>query len=143
MSEVYVVDTTIVVQALITDAFTANVDVLFAHYKDDAALWVPEFCRLECVNVLWKQVRFRGMPQAQAERAIEVLFALPLKIAPVESLYTRALQIGLANQLAVYDSVYIALAERLACPLITVDAPQIRAATAEAVTIKPITDFAP
>ncbi len=143
MSDVYVVDATIVAQALITDTFTPHVDILFARFKDSAALWVPEFCRLECVNVLWKQVRFRSMPQAQAESAIEDFNALPLRIAPVENLYTRALQIGLANQLAVYDSVYIALADRLKCPLITVDAPQIRAATAESITIKPITDFTP
>jgi predicted nucleic acid-binding protein len=56
-------------------------------------------------------------------------------------LLPRALEIGLNNQLAVYDSVHIALAEKLGLPLITVDAKQATAATASGVVLKPITDF--
>jgi predicted nucleic acid-binding protein len=45
--------------------------------------------------------------------------------------------------LAVYDWVYVALAERLGCPLISIDAPQVRAAQTESVVLKPLTDFKP
>lgn len=55
----------------------------------------------------------------------------------------RALEIGLKHQLAVYDSVYIALAEQLGYSLITDDGKQAAAATAEGITLKPITDFTP
>ncbi|MBW4441289.1 MAG: type II toxin-antitoxin system VapC family toxin [Plectolyngbya sp. WJT66-NPBG17] len=57
------------------------------------------------------------------------------------SILQRALQIGSKYQLAVYDSVFIALAEQLNVPLISVDERQVRAAIAQNVTIKPITDF--
>lgn len=59
----------------------------------------------------------------------------PLKIC------SCALQIGLVHQLAIYDSIYIALAEQFNCPLITADVKQEAAAKAIGVTIKPITDF--
>jgi predicted nucleic acid-binding protein len=104
---------------------------------------VPEFARLECVNVLWKQVRFQNMPQVDAEQLVIDLMALPLQTTPFAALYSRSLKIGLTHQLAIYDSVYIALAEHLNHPLITVDQAQTRAASAEGVTIKPVTDFIP
>ena len=53
----------------------------------------------------------------------------------------RALEIGLKHELAVYDSVYIALAEQLGHPLITDDSRQATAASAEGITLKAITDF--
>jgi len=53
----------------------------------------------------------------------------------------RALEIGLKHQLAIYDSIYIALAEKLNYPLITVDQKQAKASQAEGVTLKNIADF--
>lgn len=96
---------------------------------------------IECVNVLWTNVRFRGLPQTDAEQFTAQLLALPFQIVPVKKLLPQALQISLTHQLAIYDSLYIALALRLNCPLITVDARQLNAATACGVVIKPIADF--
>jgi predicted nucleic acid-binding protein len=47
----------------------------------------------------------------------------------------------LTHQLAIYDSAYVALAKRSGYSLITIDLPQQRAAAAESVILKPITDF--
>jgi predicted nucleic acid-binding protein len=46
------------------------------------------------------------------------------------------------HNLAIYDSVYIALAERLGFPLITADAKQAAAAAGVGATLKPTADFA-
>lgn len=81
------------------------------------------------------------MPQTEAARLLIELLALPFEIMPVGNLLPRALQIGLSHQLAVYDSLYIALAQSLSCSLITVDQRQAQAATASNALIKPITDF--
>lgn len=83
------------------------------------------------------------MPQSQAELLVADLIALPLTVIKGQDLLKRSLQIGLKHQLAIYDSVYIALAEQLSYPLITVDDRQERAARAEGVTVKAITDFTP
>ena len=81
------------------------------------------------------------MPQSEAEVLVAALLNLPFEIAPVEDVLMRALQIGLAHKLAIYDSVYIALGEKYDYPLITADARQETTARTVGVTIKPITDF--
>jgi predicted nucleic acid-binding protein len=137
----YVVDATLVIQHFISDAYTVNADALFDELGRSITLYVPEFCLLECGNVLWKRVRFHGLPLTQAQRMVVDLVGLPLIIVPTAGVLGRGLQIGLTHQLAVYDSVYIALAEQLGYPLITADTKQETAAQVVGVATKPITDF--
>jgi predicted nucleic acid-binding protein len=66
---------------------------------------------------------------------------LPLVYHQATPLLTRALTLGLTHGLAIYDSLYIVLAQDLNCPLITVDQRQTQAALASGVSLKPITDF--
>jgi len=137
----YVVDTSIVIQFLIRDAHTTETRNLFQKLGKGDELIIPEFCILECTNVLWKHVRFQGMPQSNAEALTEDLLRLPLKVASINNLLKDALKLGLRNQLAVYDSIYIALAKQFGYPLITDDARQANAAQAEGIQLKPIADF--
>lgn len=139
----YVVDASVVIQRLITDTYSPQVKVLFGGLADSRdELWVPEFCLLECANVLWKQVRFSGLPEKQALQLINDLVVLPLQVVPVSELFSNGLRIGLDHHLPIYDSVYIAMAAHLDHPLITMDAKQEQAARSVGVAIKPITDFA-
>jgi predicted nucleic acid-binding protein len=137
----YIVDASVIAQWLITEPYTSNVIAMLQEVQPPDYLYVPEFCRIECVNILWKRVRFHGMPQELAERQVNNLVALPLKIIPGSSMYHDALTIGIKHQLAIYDSIYIALARHLNYPLITVDQKQASAAKEENVTLKPVTDF--
>jgi predicted nucleic acid-binding protein len=136
MRLIYVVDTSVVMQYLLTETYTSHAIVLVKQLQQGAQLCIAEFCLLECAKV-----RFQGMSQTEADQLLVELLALPLEIMRVGNLLACALQIGLSNQLAVYDSFYIALAESLSCPLVTVDRRQAQAATASNVVIKPITNF--
>jgi len=62
MKEIYVVDTTVVMQYLLTETYTSHTIVLVQQLQQGTQLCIPEFCLLECANVFWKQVRFQGMP---------------------------------------------------------------------------------
>lgn len=137
----YIVDASVVVQLLVEEDHSDSTTALFAGIESGNTLVVPEFGLMECANVLWKHVRFHGLDSEDATRQIQILVALDVKVTPVTGLMPRALNIGLKHQLAVYDSIYIALAERLNCPLITVDQRQSKAAHFEGVTLKSITDF--
>jgi predicted nucleic acid-binding protein len=139
----YIVDASIVIEYLITGPYTPNVQAYFNQITNADRLTVPEFCLLECTNVIWKQVRFSGMSRGDAEELLRVLRTLKLRRAPMKRLLDRALDIALNNTLAVYDSGYVALALHYGYPLISIDQPQIRAATAEGVTLVPITSFKP
>ena len=137
----YVMDASVLIQYFIVQTYTPQAKALIERLAEGDQLYVPEFCLLECTNFLWKEVRFRGIPQWQAERMVSEMLALPLQMQPVYNLLPQALQIGLAHQLAVYDSLYIALALSLNCPLVTVDDRQLQAAIAQGSAIDPITDF--
>lgn len=139
----YIVDTSVIIQHLVNERYTVNANTLLSEAGKSITVFVPEFCLLECTNVLWKHVRFQGVPEEQAKQLVNALAALRVVVTPVIGLLPRALEIGLKHQLAVYDSIYIALAEELGHPLVTDDAHQEAAALAEGVTLKPITDFIP
>ena len=141
MTDRYVVDANIVIQRLIVEQDTPQVKILFNQMISGTELLVPEFCRLECTNVLWKQVRFQGMPADVAEGLLVQLIALPLTVMAIQHLMPQSLQIGLRYELAIYDSIYIAMAERLNCELITIDRRQANAARSMGVKLKPIGDF--
>jgi predicted nucleic acid-binding protein len=140
MSE-YIVDASVVIQRFIRDTHTEYAKALFRQLTSEDILHVPEHCLIECANVLWKHVRFHGMTEPDAEILIEDLAGLPLHIVPVTGLLKSALQIGLEHQLAIYDAMYIALAQRLHYPLVTVDIRQETVAKEVGVTIKSVIDF--
>lgn len=135
----YVVDASIVIEYLISGPNTFTVEAFFDRMTPADRLIVPEFCLLECTNVIWKQVRFNKMARADAEELLRDLRALRLRRAPMKRLLDRALDIALNHSLAVYDSGYIALALHYGYPLVTLDRPQTRAASAEGVFLTPLT----
>lgn len=137
----YVVDASVVIEYLVTGNYTSNAIALFQQMTIEQRLIVPEFCLLECTNVLWKHVRFQDMLVSQAETLLKDLRKLPLKRVAVKALLPAALRIGLLHQLAIYDSVYIALANHVNIPLITIDERQAHAVHAEGVRLKPVTEF--
>lgn len=139
----FVVDASILIQAYTRESDTARVQTLLSTLQKSVhIIFVPEFCLLECSNILWKHTQFQGMPLTQAQQAITAMRRLPLIVRTSLSLLPRSLTVGDQYKLAMYDSIYVALAEELNCPLITVDQRQAAAATAVSVALKPITDFA-
>lgn len=145
MKQIYVLDPSILIQAYIADTDTAGVQTLLAGLENEPPddFYVPDFCLLECTNILWKRARFHGMPVAQAKQAVDDLSALPLLRRPSADFLLRAFEIGLAQQIAIYDSVYIAMADALQVPLITADTKQSTAALATGITLQPISGFSP
>jgi predicted nucleic acid-binding protein len=145
MSDHFIIDPSILIQAYVQEPATENVLALLDGLKKPAivTLHAPEFCLLECANILWRHVRFQGMPQATAEKAIRALVDLPMTIHLAATYLSDGLTIGLAQELPIYDSLYIALAKTLGFPLLTADSKQERAAVNAGVSIKPIDDFEP
>ncbi|MGB1288015.1 MAG: type II toxin-antitoxin system VapC family toxin [Aggregatilineales bacterium] len=137
----YIVDASIVVQLVTTETHSTHARELFRRIEEGYELIVPEFCLLECTNVLWKRVRFHDLDAKIASEYVKGLQGLEIIIVHTIDLLPRALEIGLKHKLAVYDSLYIALAENMKYPLITDDSKQAKAAALEGITLKPITDF--
>jgi predicted nucleic acid-binding protein len=139
----YVADTSIVAKYLLTEPDTPLARALFAECFVTVELHVPDQCLTECANILWGEVVFRGGAQSDAVGLLTNVRTL-LKVRRVTPpLLLEALEIAVRQRITVYDAIFVALAVRLKCPLITADVKQAGAAQAEGVVLKTLMDFAP
>ena len=84
-------------------------------------LIAPDLIWAEFGNVLWKRRR-RGEITLATARAILLDFKrYPIATMPVATLVEAALEIADGLRQSVYDSLYLALAERRECRLVTAD----------------------
>ena len=79
----------------------------------------PDLLRIEVMSVVRREAGTGSLSAAEANAAIEDLLDLPLTVYPTHPLLRRAW--ALRNNFTAYDACYVALAEALACPLLTAD----------------------
>jgi predicted nucleic acid-binding protein len=91
-----------------------------ARLSDAGGAAIPDLADVETVAVLRKRWLAGDLSDGRFRTAVDDLLALPLARFPVGPLMRRAYELR-ANVTA-YDAAYIALAEGLACPLVTGDA---------------------
>ncbi|MGL5859749.1 MAG: type II toxin-antitoxin system VapC family toxin, partial [Phycicoccus sp.] len=92
---------------------------------NDRELHAPDHLPIEALHVLNRR-RINGLlPEPLAQRALDDLWSLPVTRWPLEPLAARAWELG--HDMSAYDAAYVALAERLECPLLTGDARLARA----------------
>lgn len=97
---------------------------------DRAGLWAPHVVDAEVGHVLRRAVAAGALRPGAARAALDDLADLPLRRAGHGGLLARAWE--LRANVSFYDALYVALAERLDEPLVTLDArlaaaPRIRA----------------
>jgi len=143
MTVSFIVDASVIAEFVVKGDYTIQARQLISSLDQGDELWIPEFCLLECANVLWKRVRFKQAVAGDARLLILDLCELPFTIGAIRDLLPRALEIGILHELTIYDSLYLALAEIVKVELITLDKSQAKAAQSLGVPLKPITDFTP
>lgn len=117
-----VIDTNIAIKQFIQDALTPKVNRLFDHLNDSAAdFFVPDLFYIESANVLCKYVRAKLYTAEQVQSDLHDLAALRLTVTPTQSLMANATQIALDHSITAYDGCYVALAEQVNAPLLTLD----------------------
>lgn len=87
---------------------------------DDVRLHAPALLDAEVVQALRTLVAARVLTQARGRAALEILQDLPVTRHLMSPLVPRMWE--LRANLTAYDAAYVALAEALACPLLTFDA---------------------
>jgi predicted nucleic acid-binding protein len=117
-----VVDASVAVKLVITEAHSSVAYDLFAHLGADpsARFSVPELFYAECANILWKQVQHFGYPPADARLNLATLTALALQSIPLKNLAADALALGTQYAISAYDGC-VAAAQMLGVPLLTAD----------------------
>lgn len=84
-------------------------------------LHAPDLLHPEAANVLWKRQRRGELPVAEARRILKALVYTPIRIHPSAPRIETALELALEAGRSAYDSLYLALAAELRCPLVTAD----------------------
>jgi predicted nucleic acid-binding protein len=89
-------------------------------------LWAPHLIDAEVGHVLRRAVALRAIQARRAQEALSDLVELPIKRVSHLGLVQRAFE--LRGNVSFYDGLYVALAEHLDIPLVTLDARLQRAA---------------
>lgn len=84
-------------------------------------LLAPDLWAAECANIVWKKRRRGELDDAEAELACSLLRAADVELMPMRPLMSEALGIALRLDKPVYDALYLALALRERCTLVTAD----------------------
>ncbi len=112
-----VVDASAILEVLLqTPAAEAVAHRLFAA---DESLHAPHLLDVEVAQVMRRYAAARDLDEERAREALLRLAEMPLNRYPHVILLERVWQ--LRGALTAYDAVYVALAEVLACPLVTRD----------------------
>jgi predicted nucleic acid-binding protein len=103
-----------------------------------ADLYAPTLLPYECANIIRRQELSRAISADQAAQAHADLLDLAIDLWPYEVLSHRAWE--LRTNLSSYDAAYVALAEILPAPLVTLDRRISRAAGVTCSVTVPQTD---
>ena len=83
---------------------------------------VPDSFRAELANVVWQWIKVRGVPLDVGINILRDADSLVTQVISSASLWERALILSVTNNHAVYDTLFIALAERFNTKVVTYDA---------------------
>ncbi len=112
-----VLDTSAMVELLVGRDATANE---IRSLVIGERLAAPHAIDLECASTMRGLVNGRKLPADEAERALELLAKMNVKRYGHAALLPRIWQ--LRNNMCPYDAAYVALAESLSAPVVTIDA---------------------
>lgn len=113
-----VVDASVVVKLFFDEEHSKAAE---KHVKQAGELLAPDLIWAEAANVVWKRVRRHDITPEEATGITQQLLALPIHVCPSADLVADALELAVRFDRSVYDGLYLALAVRRDCPLLTAD----------------------
>jgi len=120
-----VVDTNVVAYLLLgTDVFADEVKACFNTVSKPIA---PAHWEAELTNVVWMAVRSGILPPADGPVRLGLARRLGIESVKTATLCQGALLRSVTSGIAVYDTLFVELAARVACPLVTFDKALIKA----------------
>jgi len=96
--------------------------------RGEIDLIAPSLLAAEVGSAIWKAVRRRSIPRAEALAAVGAILLPFDRLVPNEELHSRALEIAIDVSHPIYDCFYIALAQRENAPIVTADERMLAAA---------------
>jgi predicted nucleic acid-binding protein len=120
-----VVDTNVVAYLLLgTEGFVAEAKACFDTVSHPIA---PAHWEAELTNVVWMAVRSGIVPPAEGPVRLNLAKRLGIESVNTATLCQGALLRSVSSGVAVYDTLFVELAARTRCPLLTFDKAVIKA----------------
>ena len=87
----------------------------------------PAHWEAELANVIWMAVRSGVLPVAEGPLRLSLARRLGIESVPTATLSQGALLKSLTSGVAVYDTLFVELAQRTRCPMVTFDKAVLKA----------------
>jgi predicted nucleic acid-binding protein len=114
-----VVDTNVIAYFLLgTQPFAAEARQFLASVTRPTA---PALWEAEIANVMWMATRSGVVPPDEGAARLRLAMRLGIESVPLHTLLQGAFLRAVTNGVAVYDALFVELAVRDACPLVTFD----------------------
>ncbi len=94
-------------------------------------LIVVDLALVEVTNAVWKWHHRKRITTDQARLFHDNLVLIPVHVEPARRLLLPALELAMKYDKAVYDALFVALAQDLGLPGVTADEPLYRAVSAD------------
>lgn len=131
----YVLDASAMIPAFVAEPNSVTAQRLIDDYRLGIhELLAPDFFLPEVLNAFLVAERAGRLPAGGGVLALQSLMGFLPQLYASEPLAARAFAIAEQHRLAVYDCLYVALAEQFGCELVTNDTKMIRA-------LKPVFPF--
>ena len=138
-----VVDSSVVAKWILPEADSAQAHELIVHATAASEqLLVLDLAFPEVANAIWKRHRQRLISLEDARGFLDALVRSPVRVEPAASLLASAFEIAAKYDRAVYDALFVALAEQRGLPGITADEPLFNAIHADFPRIVLLRNFA-
>jgi predicted nucleic acid-binding protein len=120
-----VVDTNVVAYFLLgTEPFAAEARRFLTSFSNPMA---PALWEAEIANVLWMAIRAGVLPADEGPSRLRLAARLGIESVPTRTLLQGSLLRSVTSGIAVYDTLFVELARREACPLATFDRAVLKA----------------
>lgn len=114
-----VVDTNVVAYYLLgTDPFEDEARQFWRAVEES---WAPAHWEAELANAIWMAVRTGALPRDEGHQKLDMASRLGIQQVPIRALWQPALTRALASGVAVYDALFVELADQRDLPLATFD----------------------
>lgn len=124
----YVLDCSVAVRWFVPQTHSAvAVEVLRRFQRGETDLTAPDVIVPELGHVLRKLVLGRTITEQQAAAFLDRFLAIPIEMVPARELALQALDLALRHGATFYDALYLALAIRENCRVVTADERMTRA----------------
>ncbi len=111
------------------------------HLRAIHVLIAPSIFSVEAASALTKSERQKLIPVGQGSMLLADILATPPVLHPYDPLLFRATDISSQTRSGLYDCLYVALAEREGCALVTADAKLVANLQAQFPFIKDLSTF--